>query len=60
KKKNKETKILDKLAKIDKTAGAENGEQKNPEMVPLTKAERAFMMMKEKKVSLILKNIDAT
>ncbi|GFQ97243.1 protein FAM32A [Trichonephila clavata] len=49
KKKNKEKKILDTLAKIDKTAGAENEEQKSTQMVPLTKAERAFMMMKEKK-----------
>ncbi|KFM63010.1 Protein FAM32A, partial [Stegodyphus mimosarum] len=50
KKKNKDKKqMLDKIAKVEKTTGAENVEKKKNESVPLTKAERAFMLMKEKK-----------
>ncbi|GIY21993.1 protein FAM32A [Caerostris extrusa] len=51
KKKNKEKKILDNLAKVEKTTGAENTEVKKPQTVPLTKAERTFLMMKEKKAN---------
>ncbi|KAF8782783.1 Protein FAM32A like protein [Argiope bruennichi] len=49
KKKNKEKKILETLAKVEKTTGAENTQEEKPQTVPLTKAERAFLLMKEKK-----------
>ncbi|KAG8200426.1 hypothetical protein JTE90_000509 [Oedothorax gibbosus] len=49
KKKNKKKVVLEDLAKVEKTTGAENTTEAKAEMVPLTKAERAFKMMKEKK-----------
>lgn len=45
-------KILEKIAKVEKPMDVPQSDFKKGESVPLTKAEKAFLKMKEKKVKL--------
>lgn len=42
--------MLEKIAKVEKHADSQNVDFKKCDSVPLTKAERAFLKMKEEKV----------
>ncbi|XP_015918855.1 protein FAM32A isoform X2 [Parasteatoda tepidariorum] len=50
KKKSRERKdVFEKIAKVEKSQNSESVEENKPKLVSLTKAERAFLKMKEKK-----------